>query len=80
MLILGFCVLVLHLSLRDLTGFQTRIWSWALSTYTLNQGDLLELVLGPHRQSQDFTFSECKLGLRGASRALAANKIKLGSG
>lgn len=79
MLILGFYVLVLHLSLMNLPRFETRIWRWALSTYTLNQGNLLELVSGPCKQSQDFTLGECKLGLRGASRALAANKIKLGS-
>jgi len=41
-----------------------------------HQGNLLDLVLGAHKQSQDFTLSECKLGLHGASRALAANKIK----
>lgn len=76
MLILGLCVLVSYLSLLNLSGplvFETRIWRWALSTSTLNQGKLLELGSGPHKQSQAFTLSECELGLRGALRALAAN-------
>lgn len=37
----------------------------------LNQGNLLELRSGPHRQH--FTLSECKLGLCVALRALAIN-------
>lgn len=76
MLVLGFCVVLLWLSLMNLPGtlvFETRIWRWAPSTYPLNQGNLLDLGSGPRKQRQDFTLSECKLGLHGTSRALAAN-------